>query len=302
MNVWRDGNWIVIHRSQQLPDRCLLTNAYSTHHINQRVAYSVLPKSAQHILVGLGSIPVVGVIFHLVYWVLQQRLTLSIPLCQTEYARYQQRRWTIFNGALISEMVGWIFVQLGDWIVTIGVLGLGMMFAAPLLAGWLWYDRSQLIAVVKMRNDYLWLFVRGNHTAFVNSLPRWQDRLSDRGPTLSAEQHQQPSIGDQFRAIPVRWQGAIMSGLGGYVSFGSSSLLLENARKGLPSGALVEHWIIIGMLSLQVGLLLLIGGPAVRQLLFKSPHQLTGLGGFVAFTMVCLSFLTVICLQIAIHH
>jgi hypothetical protein len=181
MNVWRDGNCIVIHRFGQFPDRCILSNDYSAHRIKQWVSCSALPEWAQILLKTLKIIPVLGLIFALIFWLLQHRLSVTIPLSQTEYARYQRRRWAIVKGACCAEAIGWMLAPLADREATqfIGILGLAAIVATPVLAGLLWFDRNQLIVLEKMQNDYLWLIVCGNNHTFANSLPAWEAQLLD---------------------------------------------------------------------------------------------------------------------------
>jgi hypothetical protein len=243
---------------------------------------------------------VIGVIFALVDWLFQRRLRIAIPLSNIEYSRYQRRRWAILKGALIAEIVGWGCTQLVDSIMVIGVLGMAAIGATPFLAGLLWYDRSQLIVVIKMQENHLWIMVRGNHKAFIRSLPAWTDRPSWVLPP--ADPPKRLFIAARLRAIPVRWQGAIMSGLGYYLSSASIGLALENTKNGTGSAMFVEHSLIIGTVCLQLGLLLLAGGQPLYRLLFKSPDRPTSLGILVAVTSVFFSFSLMLWLRLTIRH
>jgi uncharacterized membrane protein len=164
---WRQGNLLVVHRDSKLPPFCVRTNVPAETTMQRTVSWF-------HPLVYIALLTCL-LIFLLLAKLLQQRLTLTLPLSK---AFVEQRKRQIFVSGLLTScgllllVLGLVLAVTGDldqpWpLVTLIVLGLSIF-----TAGSLWVNRViAIVSAQKIDGDFAW--IKGVHTGYLERLPVW---------------------------------------------------------------------------------------------------------------------------------
>jgi hypothetical protein len=190
MNVWRDGDCIVIHRFGRFPDRCVITNDFAQHYVKQTVAYpevaeANVPGLAIHLLAHLiPGLPILMAFISVGAGASQTRLALRIPLSTRAFRTYQQRQWQVIIGTIITVTMGIIaltFVDINRYSTEVagvmGVISFVLMFGGLFVGGALWWQQRQLVVMKRAEQGYLWLSLGNWQSDYVRQLPVWDDRF-----------------------------------------------------------------------------------------------------------------------------
>lgn len=190
MNVWRDGNCIVIHRFGQFPDRCIITNDFAHHYVKQSVTFPEPQPNAtkratrlalKHLIPGLA---IVMAFASVGAGAAQARLPLRIRLSDSAFRTYQQRQWQVIGGTILAVTIGFMAFSLilSDRFSTnttafLGIIGFTLIFAGLFGGIALWVDRRQLVVMKRAEQGYLWLSLGNRQSDYVRQLPAWDDRF-----------------------------------------------------------------------------------------------------------------------------
>lgn len=147
IGVWRDGDFLVLHREAVLPDICLRTGLPATRRLAHKIAFG-------------GSFFRPGV-----------AVTIEPPLCKQQYFLVQAGWWLLALG--VTGLFGLAIAvatltrlrppDAGPLILTVMVL-LGVVLVTGGLL-------CEVVYVRRWRGDYVWL--RGASGRFLEKLPPW---------------------------------------------------------------------------------------------------------------------------------
>jgi hypothetical protein len=303
MNVWRDGDCIVIHRFGQFPDRCIFTNDFAQHQVKQSVTYPTVESSDSKriALFALKKIPGVNFVMAFISvgsGLSQSRIPLRIPLSERAFRTYQQRQWQVIIGTIIAVTIGIIamsFVDINRYSVEVaaflGVIGFTLMFGGLFVGGALWWQRRQLIVMQRAEQDYLWLSLGNQHSEFIPRLPQWEQKFFQQVVPPTAPPPQGLA---RLQSLSARWKGTITTVLSYATIHSTFATSVNNIARGGQKVFAADIIVIIGVMALVGGLLYCIGGRTAARLLIKPGNQLTLLGGLITLIAFFLSFIVLI--------
>jgi low affinity Fe/Cu permease len=311
MNVWRDGDCIVIHRFGQFPDRCIFTNDFAQHYVKQSVAYpeaepEVSTRLALAVVKQIPGFKIALAFVSVGAGLAQHRLSLRIPLSTGAFRTYQQRQWQVIIGTIIAVTIGIIamsFVDINRYSVEVaaflGIIGFTLMFGGLFVGGALWWQRRQLIVMKRAEQDYLWLSLGNEHSEFIPRLPQWEQKFFQQ--VVPPEALPPQGLG-RLQSLSARWKGTIVTGLSYATIHSTFATSVRNIARGGEKIFAADIIIIIGVMALVWGFLYCIGGKTTARLLIKPGNQLTILGGLVTLVAFFLSFLVLIVFQLETEH
>lgn len=279
MDVWRSGNYVIIHRLTRFPDRCIVTGEPAYRTVWQLISCTCFPESVQIILKTLLAVPGIGILTLPIVYLFQHHIIIKVPLSQSEYFRYRKKIWHVWQGAFIAEVIGFVLVKLTVIELTIGLIGFAIMCSTPLLMLLLLLDRIWIIGLYKIENDFRWIQIREGGGPFLSHLPSWEEKLRRDEAWQNSCVESPKKIwslpADWNDRIPPRLIGLIFTSLGGLLTYESIRFHLINSPI---SKSHLNHYFMLGLIVLQVGLAYLLGGKNLVQHLFRSRTEVTILG------------------------
>jgi hypothetical protein len=302
MDVWQSGNYIVMHRSARLPDRCIITGEPAYRTVWQLISCSYFPEWVQVILKTLLALPGIGILLLPIVYIVQYPMIIQVPLSASEYFQYHKKIWRVWQGAFVAEVTGFILLQLTQINEMIGLIGFVLIFSAPLIVPLLLLDRIWIVGLYKVEKNFRWVQIRGGGGAFLSRLPSWDEKLKQDeknrfdnygGETygIKAQKRKWSLPVDWHDRIPPRFIGLIFMLIGGNLTYETIRIYLSN--KPILKDYLI-HYLLIGTLVFQTGIVYLIGGKKLVKLLFPSRSEVTVLGGFFLVLIGLISLLIIL--------
>lgn len=156
---WSDGKTLIMHKSAQLPDRCIKCNALTNgSHLKRNLTWHH-PALALLILIGLP-------VYLIVALILRKSAKVNLSLCQEHIQKHRTAlivSWLLFLGGLLGVILG---IAQESW--NFALPGMALIAASAVYGT----ARAQVVAVAKMDDQYIWL--KRINRDFLAGLPAMQ--------------------------------------------------------------------------------------------------------------------------------
>lgn len=160
--IWRQGKLLVMHKTAQLPDRCVKSNQPTDRRLKRKLQWHH-PAISLTILVALLVYIILAIIF-------TKKATIYIGLSDQWFAK---RRWIILTAWLIVfASIAMVVVGIAQfdqiphagWLILAGLL----LFLAGIIYG---NFRARMVTPTRIDDHYVWL--KGVCRNYLDELPEW---------------------------------------------------------------------------------------------------------------------------------
>jgi Ca2+/Na+ antiporter len=185
-NIYRSGEFLVVHKDALLPDRCIKTNEpakgcrIKRHFKKTNPIIFILYVIWQVALIN-GYLPFIGwplfIGLCILGFYLTKRATIQLGVSEqirTKKIRSVKISLSCFLTAILATVLGILFMvkDPSQILLIYGVFILGFLaFTTGLLLN---ADSGKLVSLKKFKDDYLWLCGAGSD--YLDSLPDWSQR------------------------------------------------------------------------------------------------------------------------------
>lgn len=162
--VFRHGEYLILHKDAQLPDRCVKSNQPTNQRLLRRLTWH---HPALYLLIFVGVL-----IYIIVALIVRQTVTINLPLA----ARYKSRRlrWMALAWSMVlcSLAVLWIGIAQSDNLGQDSNLLLPFLFIAALfIAALIGIYKCRVVYPKRIADGYVWL--GGVCEEFRREYPEW---------------------------------------------------------------------------------------------------------------------------------